>query len=631
MKFKKAFVLIMVALLLFAGAANVPVAEDEQAVEAVDMINSVEDEGMLTKAWYYDDKSTYVRPSLPTDFALTEVCSVSYDASSIDWMFVDYSTDISALEYGFTTRNYGDRAVYVCTVGGNYVSGIGYWTPAKNVRSASGCMAFADFRGLNDGRSPKFGLTLSTSATGTESDEGALTKHKTVDGVVCYYYDYDGEWRPVVISGGFVTLPDSFVGYVYFPISTFGGLDTTKDNYLQFVRLHFRTFDRYECASSIISDDLVFVKEGAAHTHSYEYVKTVSPICVDEGYDLYRCACGQTKKVNLTPKSAHTLGESVSLGSGSGAVCSFCKRLIRSEQPSDNVGVAAEVTFNYGEPVNDSYTLSFPIGYKLTRFDVPWVYKSEVENEYGLIDTYQMFAFHTDTTYQYPVNPVGYTVTGDTAFYASFNICSYDREHYGHMFKQVAQHGGPYCTDKFQGKTLFFGNSNFMLWWNMEVWYEQRGVSVVNNAVAGSTSYDMLHFVEELVLIYHPKLVVFGISSNDYAYHQMPDRMIMAHAVEYMDRIRAVIPEVQFIVISANPLPGRPEYFSAVRRINDKVEALCETLDYATYVDTEELVFSYCESYPVGWTSWTHMDESVLSVVLGENVIGTIRSLLGQN
>ena len=629
MKFKKVFMLILAALLIFAEVANVHVVEDVQTVEAVNMINSVEDEGMLEKAWYYDDKSTYVRPTLLTEYALTEVCSVSYDASSINWMYVDFSTDISALEYGFTTRNYGDRALYVCTVGGNYVSGIGYWTPAKNFRSASGCMAFADFRGLKDGRAPKFSLTLYTSDTGFETEEGALTKHKAVDGTICYYYDYDGEWHQTVLDGGFVTLPDSFVGYVYFPTSAFGGLDTSKDIYLQFVRLHFLTNDRYECASTVLSDDLVFVKEGAAHTHNYKYVKTVSPTCVDGGYDLHRCACGQTKKANQTQKSAHTLGESVSLGAGSGAVCSFCKRLIRSEQPSDNVGASAEVTFNYGEPLNASYTLSFPVGYKLTSSDVPWTYKCEVENEYGLTDIYQMFAFHTDETYQYPLNPVGYVVTGDTAFYASFNICSYDREHYGHMFKQVAQHGGPYCTEMFQNKTVFFGNSNFMLWWNLEAWYEQRGLTVLNNAVAGSTSYDMLNFVEELVYIYHPRVVVFGISSNDYAYHQMTDKMIIAHAVEYMDRIREVIPDVQFIVVSANPLPGRPEYFTAVSRVNDKVEALCESLDYATFISTEEQVFTYCAEYPVGWTSWTHMEEDSLAVILGESVIETIKSLLG--
>ncbi len=632
MKKSKLFLFALCAAIAFSGAyTTVAQGGAVERAEAVNMINSVEDKGMLVKESVFDDDALYVRPAMPSGSVAETVCAVSYDYSSIDWVYAAYGEKVSALEYGFTMRRGGDQAMYICTTGANHGQGIQYWTPAKNIQGAEGAMTFVDFRGLNDGKTPGLGLTLRTSPNGDKGSEPDLDDHVIVNGVTCYYYDYSGEWKETTVKNGYASLPDGFVGYVYFPISAFEGLSTTEKVCLQFVRVHYDIHDAYECASTILTDDLAFVRSGAAHEHSYSLIKNVPATCKREGYDLYMCStCGQTKCENVTEKTAHATGASFALGKGSGAICSYCGELVRSEKPSDNLVRTVKATFVYGEPLNETVELEFPFNYTLKKSDVPWKYVATVENGYGITDYYQLFAFHTDETYQYPSNPVGCTLDENKEFYASYNLCSYDQEHYGHMFRQVAAHGGPYCADKFQGKAVFIGNSNYMLWWGMEGWYEQRGITVLNNSVAGSTSYDLINFVEELILIYHPKVVVFGISSNDYAYHQMKDRTIIDNACEFMNRILAVSPDTKFIITSANPLPGRPEYFEAVSRVNVKVKALCDELDYATYIDTEAKVMEYCMRYPDGWNFWTHMNEPELSVILGDFVIDTLRTLLAQ-
>lgn len=631
-------VLIFIVLSTIIMPKNVYAVErvNTEPKEKINMVNAIEDKGMLVKEWAYDDAELYVRPSSPLGKEFTVENKVDYSSwRSVDWMHVERTENTCASEYGFTTRNGDDKALYIITVGGNSLPGISYWTGAKYIENSTGVMAFVDFRNIRDGVSPEFGLALCVSDDGAKSVMDDLTVVPLSDNKRCYYYDYSGTWKSTVTKDKRAVLPDNFVGYVYFPADAYDQLlDAGKMGayYLQHVKVYYKIHDENECATTILTDDLVFINESNQdHTHSYSVIKTVAPTCKTVGYDLERCStCGQTKTSNVVQKTAHNFGNAFSLGEGSGKICQTCKHLERSDESCQNGVQTATVTFSYGEPVNKNISLVFPVDYTLTQDDIPWIYRGEKTNEYSITDLYQFFAYHTSTRYDQTLNPVGYTVKGDITFYGTYNRYSYDNEHFGHMFKQVATHGGPYCTENFQNKTLFIGNSNYMLWWGMESWYDAKGVEVINNSVAGGTCYDFLEFIEELVFIYHPKIIVMGVSSNDFCYHQMKDSDVIKNELEFMDRAREIIPDVKFIVSSMNPLPGRPEYFNAIKRINAKFKTLCDSMPDATFIDTSEQVWEYCKEFPTGWSMWTHMEEEKLSYILGDMMLPTIQKLLAE-
>ena len=119
-----------------------------------------------------------------------------------------------------------------------------------------------------------------------------------------------------------------------------------------------------------------------------------------------------------------------------------------------------------------------------------------------------------------------------------------------------------------------------------------------------------------------------GVSSNDFCYHQLTDAEIIKNELKFMDKVRKICPGVSFIVGSMNPLPGRPEYFSSIKRINQKFDDLCKGMNDAIFIDTSAKVWEFCKQYPDGWSFWTHMDEEKLSVILGDMMIGTIKSYL---
>lgn len=95
-----------------------------------------------------------------------------------------------------------------------------------------------------------------------------------------------------------------------------------------------------------------------------------------------------------------------------------------------------------------------------------------------------------------------------------------------------------------------------------------------------------------------------------------------------MDIVREHCPGVKFVVSGMNPLPGRPEYFSSIKRINTKFDKIVSEMPDATFIDTAPQVWEFCKEYPEGWNFWTHMNEDRLSVFLGDMMLPTIKAYL---
>ena len=162
----------------------------------------------------------------------------------------------------------------------------------------------------------------------------------------------------------------------------------------------------------------------------------------------------------------------------------------------------------------------------------------------------------------------------------------------------------------------------------MELWYAQKGFVARNNSVAGATSHNYVEFVEELVLMYKPKIVVVIVSSNDLAYHNMTEKTVMNNMIEFYNRINEVLPETQVIFVSGNPLPGRNEYFSVIKRINAKLEAFSKKYDNTYYVDIYDKTMEYVRAYPVGWETWTHLEHEHLVELMGDEIYSVMINVI---
>ncbi|MBE5737525.1 MAG: hypothetical protein E7348_03905 [Clostridiales bacterium] len=61
-----------------------------------------------------------------------------------------------------------------------------------------------------------------------------------------------------------------------------------------------------ECSVCGYKTEIGTIIPMVGHSHSYTFVKTVSPTCANQGYDLYKCSCGQENKTNLVDALDHS-------------------------------------------------------------------------------------------------------------------------------------------------------------------------------------------------------------------------------------------------------------------------------------------------------------------------------------
>ncbi|MGN0796627.1 MAG: GDSL-type esterase/lipase family protein [Christensenellales bacterium] len=144
-----------------------------------------------------------------------------------------------------------------------------------------------------------------------------------------------------------------------------------------------------------------------------------------------------------------------------------------------------------------------------------------------------------------------------------------------------------------QNEIVFYGASNFRLWTEME--NDLSDYKVQNHGFGGSTDKDLMERANKLLYPYKPQIVVFQTGSNDYVSLKGTDDEKVAKCIEYKKQMFSTfhekMPNSYFIVMSGLLLPGRSQYTELTRKINSELKALCESIDYLYFVNSEEMTF----------------------------------------
>ena len=558
--------------------------------------------------------------------------NLSFAVGSYDWHENDdWDWDTCASEYGFINKPNNDRTFYLMPAGGTYHPSFEFWVSSCPINNNSGFIIDVDFSDFLDSKDIKLSLEVRTSQFGFESLISNLTTNSPTIGASCYYYDYaQGLWIETIVDNeGYVALPDGYKGDVYIPINCYANISSNnvgiEDCYLQMYHLDFSISNNVESFSKAYFDEIRMVREDSVHEHNYKTIKTYFPTCSTIGLELEKCDCGQVKWNNFQNKKDHNVGVKYHCADNlTAALCNECKSLVYYNEKCNTVlADGVEITYEYMHDDVETQTRIYPKNYILRKEDIPY-------NHYiskGL-DSWQLFRFTKDEVGLNGKNPLGYEVIDKTTFYGQYNFSSYDGEKYRAMCSDVSLNGGPYDETTFSNQVVFVGQSNVSLWHNLENWYANYGVPVRNNSIAGATSHNYLEFIEELVLMYKPQIVVVAVSSNDLAYHNMTDKELVGNMIEFYEIINANLPDVEIIFASGNPLPGRNEYFGAIKRVNKKIESFCETKSNAHYVEIYDITMEYVKIYPQYWDTWTHLEQSILAKLFGTEVYKVLNSIV---
>jgi len=137
---------------------------------------------------------------------------------------------------------------------------------------------------------------------------------------------------------------------------------------------------------------------------------------------------------------------------------------------------------------------------------------------------------------------------------------------------------------------LFIGSSIFRQWAQLTT--HMAPLPVFNRAFGGSQTYEILHYMDRVVLPYEPAIIVYYCGSNDLKAGTTPEdpAAIFARFREFSERVRRDLPETRLIFAAATRSPDRVPRWEQVDHYNALARAYCATTPHRFFVDLNPLL-----------------------------------------
>ncbi len=133
------------------------------------------------------------------------------------------------------------------------------------------------------------------------------------------------------------------------------------------------------------------------------------------------------------------------------------------------------------------------------------------------------------------------------------------------------------------GVTLFTGSSSVRLWRTIEG--DLKPLPVINRGFGGSTFPELNHYFDRLVLPYRPRLVVVYEGDNDLSDSSATPEEVLAGLHDFRLQMDQKLPHAQLFMLAIKPSPSRRGLLDKVRQTNALMEAYCDTVEKATFLD----------------------------------------------
>ncbi len=140
-----------------------------------------------------------------------------------------------------------------------------------------------------------------------------------------------------------------------------------------------------------------------------------------------------------------------------------------------------------------------------------------------------------------------------------------------------------------QGAVLFIGGSILRFWTTLA--RDMRPLQVVNRAFGGARTWEVLHYMDSIVLPCKPAVIAYYCGSNDIEYGSRPEDIALRFRM-FCERVQAAFPETRIFFISINKAPQKLEKWSEIDAANSLVQAYCKSVTNVGYIDINPVLFT---------------------------------------
>ena len=143
-----------------------------------------------------------------------------------------------------------------------------------------------------------------------------------------------------------------------------------------------------------------------------------------------------------------------------------------------------------------------------------------------------------------------------------------------------------------QNAILFIGSSIFRQWTNVKE--HMAPLPVFNRAFGGSRTWEVLHYMDQIVLPYRPRIIVYYTGSNDVNAGQ-PAQAIVGRTMEFMMRAHTALPATRIYYVAINRSPDKRDKWDVVDAVNAQMKTAASSTPYLDYIDLNPVLFKHGE------------------------------------
>ena len=135
---------------------------------------------------------------------------------------------------------------------------------------------------------------------------------------------------------------------------------------------------------------------------------------------------------------------------------------------------------------------------------------------------------------------------------------------------------------------LFIGSSIFRQWADLKT--QMAPLPVFNRAFGGSRTWELLHYMDKIVLPYRPRMIVYYCGSNDVD-AGAPAGEIAANFKTFVDRVAAQLPETKIFYVSINKAPEKKALWNVVDEANSLIRDYTARNKQLGFIDVNPVLF----------------------------------------
>lgn len=134
---------------------------------------------------------------------------------------------------------------------------------------------------------------------------------------------------------------------------------------------------------------------------------------------------------------------------------------------------------------------------------------------------------------------------------------------------------------------VFTGSSSIRLWSDLEERFPKH--QILNTGFGGSQSYDLLVFLDELVLDYNPHKVFIYEGDNDISDRIRP-KYVLRNIQHIVERIKQENSSTEIVLISVKPSIARWKLRGKYRRLNRKLKRFSDSEPNIAFVNVWDVM-----------------------------------------